>query len=150
MIRRPPGSTRTDTLFPYTTLFRSPALRHAGQVAQPRVHHPGVTAVDEREPVGAVAQLLEDALRIMERGAERGRAAVDPAVGRLYLLVVEPAGLGPGQHDGTRVGLEIGQVELGAAGEHGTPLRPADGVRVVARGGPTGRLEQAVADQTLA
>src|SRR3546814_10209068 len=27
MIRRPPRSTRTDTLFPYTTLFRSPARR---------------------------------------------------------------------------------------------------------------------------
>src|SRR3546814_1547261 len=27
MIRRPPRSTRTDTLFPYTTLFRSPRLR---------------------------------------------------------------------------------------------------------------------------
>src|SRR3546814_15685188 len=27
MIRRPPRSTRTDTLFPYTTLFRSLALR---------------------------------------------------------------------------------------------------------------------------
>src|SRR3546814_1785370 len=27
MIRRPPGTTRTDTLFPYTTLFRS----HAAQ-----------------------------------------------------------------------------------------------------------------------
>src|SRR3546814_9167269 len=26
MIRRPPRSTRTDTLFPYTTLFRSHAL----------------------------------------------------------------------------------------------------------------------------
>src|SRR3546814_11914649 len=26
MIRRPPRSTRTDTLFPYTTLFRSPAI----------------------------------------------------------------------------------------------------------------------------
>src|SRR3546814_8413019 len=26
MIRRPPRSTRTDTLFPYTTLFRSDAL----------------------------------------------------------------------------------------------------------------------------
>src|SRR3546814_3517140 len=25
MIRRPPSSTRTDTLFPYSTLFRSPA-----------------------------------------------------------------------------------------------------------------------------
>src|SRR3546814_2872246 len=29
MIRRPPRSTRTDTLFPYTTLFRSPDV-HAG------------------------------------------------------------------------------------------------------------------------
>src|SRR3546814_20462719 len=27
MIRRPPRSTRTDTLFPYTTLFRSLLLR---------------------------------------------------------------------------------------------------------------------------
>src|SRR3546814_8510120 len=27
MIRRPPRSTRTDTLFPYTTLFRSRAYR---------------------------------------------------------------------------------------------------------------------------
>src|SRR3546814_12723892 len=27
MIRRPPRSTRTDTLFPYTTLFRSAVLR---------------------------------------------------------------------------------------------------------------------------
>src|SRR3546814_10342246 len=34
MIRRPPRSTRTDTLFPYTTLFRSPerAERRAGVV----------------------------------------------------------------------------------------------------------------------
>src|SRR3546814_2943243 len=29
MIRRPPRSTRTDTLFPYTTLFRSPRERAA-------------------------------------------------------------------------------------------------------------------------
>src|SRR3546814_7360953 len=28
MIRRPPGSTRTDTLFPYTTLFRSDGGGH--------------------------------------------------------------------------------------------------------------------------
>src|SRR3546814_12966539 len=31
MIRRPPRSTRTDTLFPYTTLFRS--ARPTGEVA---------------------------------------------------------------------------------------------------------------------
>src|SRR3546814_10121395 len=30
MIRRPPRSTRTDTLFPYTTLFRSTAPGPAG------------------------------------------------------------------------------------------------------------------------
>src|SRR3546814_3096523 len=30
MIRRPPRSTRTDTLFPYTTLFRSPAQGQDG------------------------------------------------------------------------------------------------------------------------
>src|SRR3546814_7328733 len=28
MRRRPPGSTRTDTLFPYTTLFRSQQGQH--------------------------------------------------------------------------------------------------------------------------
>src|SRR3546814_8850297 len=33
MIRRPPRSTRTDTLFPYTTLFRSDADRRP---ARPR------------------------------------------------------------------------------------------------------------------
>src|SRR3546814_16794719 len=30
MIRRPPRSTRTDTLFPYTTLFRSAGVAGAG------------------------------------------------------------------------------------------------------------------------
>src|SRR3546814_6921397 len=30
MIRRPPSSTRTDTLFPYTTLFRSPRRAFLG------------------------------------------------------------------------------------------------------------------------
>src|SRR3546814_17808812 len=33
MIRRPPRSTRTDTLFPYTTLFRSPIYGCAGRKA---------------------------------------------------------------------------------------------------------------------
>src|SRR3546814_4332535 len=31
IIRLPPRSTRTDTLFPYTTLFRSPAHRRLGR-----------------------------------------------------------------------------------------------------------------------
>src|SRR3546814_4938761 len=35
MIRRPPRSTRTDTLFPYTTLFRWASAGAAGTDAQP-------------------------------------------------------------------------------------------------------------------
>src|SRR3546814_7299151 len=39
MIRRPPRSTRTGTLFPYTTLFRSPlrgGVEMPGHVLQPQ------------------------------------------------------------------------------------------------------------------
>src|SRR3546814_17549496 len=52
MIRRPPRSTRTDTLFPYTTLFRS--LRTSDITSKPslsRVRHcPG-----ERQDLGCEA-----------------------------------------------------------------------------------------------
>src|SRR3546814_8473874 len=36
MIRRPPRSTRTDTLFPYTTLFRSFSQHITGRFKTPR------------------------------------------------------------------------------------------------------------------
>src|SRR3546814_8463606 len=35
MIRRPPRSTRTDTLFPYTTLFRSHEQKRTGDIEDP-------------------------------------------------------------------------------------------------------------------
>src|SRR3546814_14088136 len=41
MIRRPPRSTRTDTLFPYTTLFRSRPLPHPLRPAPQRRAEPG-------------------------------------------------------------------------------------------------------------
>src|SRR3546814_19085610 len=44
MIRRPPRSTRTDTLFPFTTLFRSP-------VSQPRRGWPRSRHRRARQPV---------------------------------------------------------------------------------------------------
>src|SRR3546814_7937751 len=43
MIRRPPRSTRTDTLFPYTTLFRS---QSAGQAQAAECHKPPVAGLD--------------------------------------------------------------------------------------------------------
>src|SRR3546814_7505405 len=44
MIRRPPRSTRPDTLFPYTTLFRSIGQRH---IAAEAVDQSGVDPVDQ-------------------------------------------------------------------------------------------------------
>src|SRR3546814_1242112 len=40
MIRRPPRSTRTDTLFPYTTLFRSPGRDENTDNRWLQVSHP--------------------------------------------------------------------------------------------------------------
>src|SRR3546814_4511990 len=41
MMRRPPRSTRTDTLFPYTTLFRSFDLAHAAGNLPLQLHDDG-------------------------------------------------------------------------------------------------------------
>src|SRR3546814_13992422 len=78
MIRRPPRSTRTDTLFPYTTLFRSPDLvrRLARRLdaeevgtAQPGVGD-GHVGGGAGEPAGGAAQ---------QPGARDGVAGIDLA-----------------------------------------------------------------------
>src|SRR3546814_1542459 len=79
MIRRPPRSTRTDTLFPYTTLFRSRRARLAadgdgvlpdhlvGQLLDPAVvDHP----VRERLARGDVARELEVEQQRVDRSEE--------------------------------------------------------------------------------
>src|SRR3546814_4137273 len=62
MIRRPPRSTRTDTLFPYTTLFRSVALaveeRPQGEAdAESRVAMVAVRRIIARHAVIAAVRL---------------------------------------------------------------------------------------------
>src|SRR3546814_15837986 len=52
MIRRPPRSTRTDTLFPYTTLFRSIVGKEgAEEGAERRDREPTITMPDD-SPAG--------------------------------------------------------------------------------------------------
>src|SRR3546814_9109508 len=46
MLRRPPRSTRTDTLFPYTTLFRS---RGAANLLPKRPKRPQVSGISRRQ-----------------------------------------------------------------------------------------------------
>src|SRR3546814_713757 len=62
MIRPPPRSTRTDTLFPYTTLFRSLRRKRYGEAAALRLragdgHGPGRVgrALDEQAGGGGVS-----------------------------------------------------------------------------------------------
>src|SRR3546814_4312189 len=57
MIRRPPRSTRTDTLFPYTTLFRSQGL--AGPV-DPQLRAPRQGRRGRRRPCGTPRSLSLD------------------------------------------------------------------------------------------
>src|SRR3546814_7641343 len=52
MIRRPPRSTRADTLFPYTTLFRSHARPQARPTAAPQPRPAQPAPPGERGPVG--------------------------------------------------------------------------------------------------
>src|SRR3546814_18977566 len=51
MIRRPPGSTRTDTLFPYTTLFRSAEACSAARWAEDAKREIAAAHEAERLPV---------------------------------------------------------------------------------------------------
>src|SRR3546814_9200295 len=80
MIRRPPRSTRTDTLFPYTTLFRSGRLGGGiGELLlQPLVVDigeglPRVARVKIAESVDARDAVIDEALghRRLEVGADR-------------------------------------------------------------------------------
>src|SRR3546814_10332135 len=70
MIRRPPRSTRTDTLFPYTTLFRSERRHGARSRACP---------ADRNAAAGAPHRWLGGVALRLERGPNEGDA---PARGR--------------------------------------------------------------------
>src|SRR3546814_15864110 len=94
MIRRPPGSTRTDTLFPDSTLFRS-------------------LLVDARQAVRAVVTLDRHrqgiALDRVDRHAEADRAGDPGAVGaeRQHIGVgVDPALVGEDAGDPVAFGLQ--------------------------------------------
>src|SRR3546814_14194936 len=72
MIRRPPRSTRTDTLFPYTTLFRSPrkaaALGHAA-IRRKCKRHLGHGRRDLPRAVRSTAPWVKPALLDIDQSA---------------------------------------------------------------------------------
>src|SRR3546814_4459761 len=77
MIRRPPRSTRTDTLFPYTTLCRSNVLKtfDLGQKAE------GETATFYWDGKDAQGNAIDSqALQVVVRGAETSSVSTWAAI----------------------------------------------------------------------
>src|SRR3546814_2566866 len=99
MIRRPPRSTRTDTLFPYTTLFRS-----SQEVAARRV-----VAVDRRADEIVAARIADVLRHVGHQRADvdhaRGLRVVSGRYGRNAAL--RRAIAGPHEGQILEVGAEV-------------------------------------------
>src|SRR3546814_18930278 len=98
MLRRPPRSTRTDTLLPYTTLFRSERVDHGGQLLLHQVHGTGVDVHD------AEAWLDVDHVRALLVPAAHEHVSLD-------------AGLGQRRHQLAHVHVPAAAVALAGLGE---------------------------------
>src|SRR3546814_18258144 len=78
MIRRPPRSTRTDTLFPYTTLFRSQASGVDGSIV--------------KRPVAPRVRWLA-AVALLSGGAQAQAADATPATDAAGVSTAKPDGV---------------------------------------------------------
>src|SRR3546814_15052613 len=103
MIRRPPRSTRTDTLFPYTTLFRSAGFDRqrsafAIELELAVLHH----ALQAHRAIGHRAQRGDGRTADVEHGEvadarKRGTVPVPPDVGAAAAVEI---GRGSGRERG--------------------------------------------------
>src|SRR3546814_20017495 len=67
MIRRPPSSTRTDTLFPYPTRFRSLRVR-GHRISQRACHGGGVGRLPFAHALAAIAWVIDGSDGAARRG----------------------------------------------------------------------------------
>src|SRR3546814_1438959 len=128
MIRRPPRSTRTDTLFPYTTLFRS---RQIGDILAHR--QIGIDESAGRRLIGRILRAERLRLRIEARRIFGGPPVAHRATGvDLAALIVETMGDFMPDHRSDRAIIdrivdalaEIGRLQ-DAGRKHDLVLQPA-------------------------
>src|SRR3546814_10315808 len=99
MLRRPPRSTRTDTLFPYTTLFRSDIIEPDGdhlRCPQPKARHHQQHCMIAQTMLRIVADPCEQGFDLL--GRQEARKSRVPA-------------LGYGRHAQSKVGLRDATLE---------------------------------------
>src|SRR3546814_19072184 len=106
MSRRPPGSTRTDTLFPYTTLFRSVErdvdfiavsfCRNAADMEEARAvarahgsHAALVSKIERAEAIANLSEIVQASDVVMvargDLGVEIGDAELPGQLGRAHV-----------------------------------------------------------------
>src|SRR3546814_16424890 len=119
MIRRPPRSTRTDTLFPYTTLFRSSSEQGWGPVLnllfprglmlmdfeKHRADRKTLSVAFKPEPMRHYAAALNDGIRARVAQWSGTTFPFYPAIKQLTLDLAAPSFLG----------IPSGPAELGRA-----------------------------------
>src|SRR3546814_12917124 len=140
MLLRPPRSTRTDTLFPYTTLFRSAQRRLGVCGLEPSFLRERLLDADEVgwRGIGVRKQVVDRERGIAdEEVAQNIAGALDrviAVVGHRQLLAVEPARVGDQSH--------AAQLQLSLHGRkvESVPRRlRSEGRRGGKEGGSTGR-----------
>src|SRR3546814_14642002 len=125
MIRRPPRSTRTDTLFPYTTLFRSCAAAHIEDCRAGTIVNHAVSAVsrDFRGRLRVLALCLSVSLLVACGDKSENAAAPRPVVSVELVTPVSAQWLDVLEASGV---IEAGQEEmLRAQGAEGGPSQGA-------------------------
>src|SRR3546814_5080682 len=98
MIRRPPRSTRTDTLFPYTTLFRSRIDQLAERAEHVIERHAGIVLVREIQVDGIDPEPVERPLNRRADAVGLQAALAHSDLGRKAHLVARAARLQPFAH----------------------------------------------------
>src|SRR3546814_20790299 len=82
MIRRPPRSTRTDTLFPYTTLFRSPLQVDIDEIYN--LACPASPVHYQRDPVHTVKTCVIGAVNMLALAKSAGAKILQASTSEVY------------------------------------------------------------------
>src|SRR3546814_14432539 len=107
MIRRPPRSTRTDTLFPYTTLFRSMPTREPGRGAAPQAVEPVPQPVERSQPQ-ADLRIGRERPHEPQDAERQGEPRIEFAQGFAHFLLVRADAAA--SIDGSPVGLAAARI----------------------------------------